>query len=126
MTKDKELEALFASAITEFNDNDIFIDKLSSRLDKVEFLKRIQQEQKRSCRLYLVVAFVAGVLSAVVALLLLPMLPTDLEIIRSITSIGNVALFSYEVKVLSSLMILGLTYGLVFSVYSVLAETRKL
>ena len=45
MTKDKELEALFASAITEFNDNDIFIDKLSSRLDKVEFLKRIQQEQ---------------------------------------------------------------------------------
>lgn len=88
MTKDKELEALFASAITEFNDNDIFIDKLSSRLDKVEFLKRIQQEQKRSCRRYLVVAFVAGVLS--------------------------------------SLMILGLTYGLVFSVYSVLAETRKL
>ena len=72
------------------------------------------------------VAFVAGVLSAVVALLLLPMLPTDLEIIRSITSIGNVALFSYKVKVLSSLMILGLTYGLVFSVYSVLAETRKL
>lgn len=126
MTKDKELEALFASAITEFNDNDIFIDKLSSRLDKVEFLKRIQQEQKRSCRRYLAVAFVAGVLSAVVALLLLPMLPTDLEIIRSITSIGNVALFSYKVKVLSSLMILGLTYGLVFSVYSVLAETRKL
>ena len=126
MTKDKELEALFASAITEFNDNDIFIDKLSSRLDKVEFLKRIQQEQNRSCRRYLVVAFVAGVLSAVVALLLLPMLPTDLEIIRSITSIGNVALFSYKVKVLSSLMILGLTYGLVFSVYSVLAETRKL
>lgn len=126
MTKDKELEALFASAITEFDDNDIFIDKLSSRLDKVEFLKRIQQEQKRSCRRYLVVAFVAGVLSAVVALLLLPMLPTDLEIIRSITSIGNVALFSYKVKVLSSLMILGLTYGLVFSVYSVLAETRKL
>lgn len=126
MTKDKELEALFASAITEFNDNDIFIDKLSSRLDKVEFLKRIQQEQKLSCRRYLVVAFVAGVLSAVVALLLLPMLPTDLEIIRSITSIGNVALFSYKVKVLSSLMILGLTYGLVFSVYSVLAETRKL
>ncbi len=126
MTKDKELEALFASAITEFNDNDIFIDKLSSRLDKVEFLKRIQQEQKRSCRRYLVVSFVAGVLSAVVALLLLPMLPTDLEIIRSITSIGNVALFSYKVKVLSSLMILGLTYGLVFSVYSVLAETRKL
>lgn len=126
MTKDKELEALFASAITEFNDNDVFIDKLSSRLDKVEFLKRIQQEQKCSCRRYLVVAFVAGVLSAVVALLLLPMLPTDLEIIRSITSIGNVALFSYKVKVLSSLMILGLTYGLVFSVYSVLAETRKL
>ena len=126
MTKDKELEALFASAITEFDDNDIFIDKLSSRLDKVEFLKRIQQEQKRSLRRYLVVAFVAGVLSAVVALLLLPMLPTDLEIIRSITSIGNVALFSYKVKVLSSLMILGLTYGLVFSVYSVLAETRKL
>ena len=46
MTKDKELENLFATAIQEFNDNDLFTADLSSKLDKVEILKHIQQEQK--------------------------------------------------------------------------------
>ena len=48
MTKDKELENLFATAIQEFNDNDLFTADLSSKLDKVEILKHIQQEQKNT------------------------------------------------------------------------------
>lgn len=79
MTKDKELENLFATAIQEFNDNDLFTADLSSKLDKVEILKHIQQEQKRRSNTRLLVAFFAGALSVIVALLLLPMLPTDME-----------------------------------------------
>lgn len=119
MTKDKELENLFATAIQEFNDNDLFIDDLSSKLDKVEILKHIQQEQKRRSNTRLLVAFFAGALSVIVALLLLPMLPTDMEIIRNLTSLSDIAFFSHKVKVLSSLILFVLTYSVVFSAYSI-------
>lgn len=119
MTKDKELENLFATAIQEFEDNDLFIDDLSSKLDKVECLKRIQQEQKRRSNTRLLVAFFAGAMSVIVALLLLPMLPTDMEIIRNLTSLSNIALFSHKVKVLSSITLFVLTYSVVFSAYSI-------
>lgn len=118
MTKDKELENLFATAIQEFNDNDIFTADLSSRLDKVEILKHIQQEQKRRSNTRLLVAFFAGALS-VVALLLLPMLPTDMEIIRNLTNLSDIAFFSHKVKVISSLILFVLTYSVVFSAYSI-------
>lgn len=119
MTKDKELENLFATAIQEFNDNDLFIDDLSSKLDKVEILKHIQQEQKRRSYTRLLVAFFAGALSVIVALLLLPMLPTDMEIIRNLTSLRDIAFFSHKVKVLSSIILFVLTYSVVFSTYSI-------
>ena len=119
MTKDKELENLFATAIQEFNDNDHFTDELSSKLDKVEILKHIQQEQKRRSYTSLLVAFFAGALSVIVALLLLPMLPTDLEIIRNLTSLSDIAFFSQKVKVLSSIILFVLTYSVVFSAYSI-------
>ncbi len=119
MTKDKELENLFATAIQEFNDNDLFTADLSSKLDKVEILKHIQQEQKRRSYTRLLVAFFAGALSVIVALLLLPMLPTDMEIIRNLTSLSDIALFSHKVKVLSSLILFVLTYSVVFSAYSI-------
>ena len=89
MTKDKELENLFATAIQEFNDNDLFTAELSSKLDKVEILKHIQQEQKR--RSYT----------------------------RNLTSLSDIAFFSHKVKVLSSLILFVLTYSVVFSAYSI-------
>lgn len=119
MTKDKELENLFATAIQEFNDNDLFTADLSSKLDKVEILKHIQQEQKRRSNTRLLVAFFAGALSVIVALLLLPMLPTDMEIIRNLTSLSDIAFFSHKVKVLSSIILFVLTYSVVFSAYSI-------
>lgn len=119
MTKDKELENLFATAIQEFNDNDLSTADLSSRLDKVEILKHIQQEQKRRSYTRLLVAFFAGALSVIVALLLLPMLPTDMEIIRNLTSLSDIAFFSHKVKVLSSIILFVLTYSVVFSAYSI-------
>ena len=58
-------------------------------------------------------------MSVIVALLLLPMLPTDMEIIRNLTNLSDIAFFSHKVKVLSSIILFVLTYSVVFSAYSI-------
>ena len=125
MTQDKELETLFSAAITEFPDNDQFLDQLSAQLDKVEYLKRVQQEQKRRYRINLVLAFASGAVGMLAALLLLPLLPSDMQIIESIVHLGHNITFPGNAKVLSTLMIVSLSYGLVFSINSFRRDIRK-
>lgn len=125
MTQDKELETLFSAAITEFPDNDQFLDQLSAQLDKVEYLKRVQQEQKRRYRMNLVLAFASGALGMLTALLLLPMLPSDMQIIESIIHLGHGIIFPGNVKVLSTLMIVAISYGLVFSINSFSRDIKE-
>ena len=124
MTQDKELETLFSAAITEFPDNDQFLDQLSAQLDKVEYLKRVQQEQKRRYRINLVLAFASGAVGMLAALLLLPLLPSDMQIIESIVHLGHNITFPGNAKVLSTLMIVSLSYGLVFSINSFRRDIR--
>ena len=89
MTKDKELENLFATAIQEFNDNDLFTADLSSTLDKVEILKRIRQEQTPRPNTRLLVPFSAGAWRVIVARLLLALLPPAMVLMRSLTGRGG-------------------------------------
>ena len=125
MTQDKELETLFSAAITEFPDNDQFLDQLSAQLDKVEYLKRVQQEQNRRYRINLVLAFASGAVGMLAALLLLPLLPSDMQIIESIVHLGHNITFPGNAKVLSTLMIVSLSYGLVFSINSFRRDIRE-
>ena len=125
MTQDKELETLFSAAITEFPDNDQFLDQLSAQLDKVEYLKRVKQEQKRRYRINLVLAFASGAVGMLAALLLLPLLPSDMQIIESIVHLGHNITFPGNAKVLSTLMIVSLSYGLVFSINSFRRDLRE-
>ena len=125
MTQDKELETLFSAAITEFPDNDQFLDQLSAQLDKVEYLQRVQQEQKRRYRINLVLAFASGAVGMLAALLLLPLLPSDMQIIESIVHLGHNITFPGNAKVLSTLMIVSLSYGLVFSINSFRRDIRE-
>ena len=125
MTQDKELETLFSAAITEFPDNDQFLDQLSAQLDKVEYLKRVQQEQKRRYRINLVLAFASGAVGMLAALLLLPLLPSDMQIIESIVHLGHNITFPGNAKVLSTLMIVSLSYGLVFSINPFRRDIRE-
>lgn len=60
MTKDKDLEELFSTAIMEFDDNDEFIDAVSENLDKLEFVREMQMRQKRYLRNCVITAFAAG------------------------------------------------------------------
>ena len=125
MTQDKELETLFSAAITEFPDNDHFLEQLSAQLDKVEYLKRVQQEQKRRYKMNLMLAFISGAVGMLVALLLLPLLPSDMQIIESIIHLGHDIALPGNAKVLSTLMIVALSYGLIFSINSFSRDIRE-
>ena len=119
MTQDKELETLFGTAITEFADNDRFLEQLSSKLSKVEYLKCVQHEQWRHYKMNLLLAFASGALGMLIALVLLPQLPSDMQIIESIIHPGVNICFPGNAKVISTLMIVALSYSLFFSVNSV-------
>lgn len=125
MTQDKELETLFSAAITEFPDNDLFLDQLSAQLDKVEYLKRVQHEQKRRYRMNMVLAFASGAIGMLAALFLFPLLPSDMQIIESLIHLGHGITFPGNAKVLSTLMIVAISYGLIFSINSFSRDIKE-
>lgn len=125
MNKDKEIEALFAQAVTEFDDSERFIGELSSRLEKVEYLKRLQEEQRRSLWKRLALAAAAGAAGVAASLALLPLLPTDLQVIRSFIGIGEAVLISGNGKFISTLMVTALSYGITFSIRALREEVKE-
>lgn len=116
MTKGKDFEMLFSSALREFDDNDIFLGQLERKLEKVECVKRIQEEQKKNYRIKLMLAFVAGALSLLIAVLLLPILPSDLQILQALIDIDLT--LPVRAHFLSIILIVVISYGLVFSLNS--------
>lgn len=125
MTQDKEIEILFSAAITEFSDNDSFMEQVSAQLGKVEHLKRIQQEQKRRYKMNLVLAFTSGAMGMLAALILFPLLPSDMQIMESIAHVGRYISFPGNSKVLSTLIVVALSYGIVFSINSFRRDIRE-
>ncbi|MGN1215102.1 MAG: hypothetical protein ACI4TJ_02535 [Candidatus Cryptobacteroides sp.] len=117
MTKDNDLEKLFASAVREFDDNGRFLEQLDQKLEKVEYVKRIQQEQRQAWRTNVVLTLVSGALSLLAAFLLFPLLPSDFQILQAISGIN--LYIPIKAKLLSIMLIVALTYSLVFSIRSI-------
>lgn len=63
MTKDKELEQLFLAQKPHFDDSAEFMEKLTKRLDAVEFVKQYQERTLRRYKIAMVVIFVVGIIS---------------------------------------------------------------
>ncbi|MBO4550270.1 MAG: hypothetical protein J5733_06020 [Bacteroidaceae bacterium] len=63
MTKDKELEDLFLAQKPHFDDSAEFMEKLTKRLDAVEFVKQYQERTLRRYKLAMVAVFVVGIIS---------------------------------------------------------------
>lgn len=59
------------------------------------------------------------------ALLLFPLLPSDMQIIENIVHLGRNITLPGNAKVLSTLMIVALSYGLVFSIDSVRRDIMR-
>lgn len=108
MTKETEIEKLFSSAKTEFQDNEEFINSLSAKLDKVEYIKRMQDEKLRHYKTGILAAFVAGVIFGGTAIVAVTCMPADSEIISRLKAFGiTVAGFKWVSTIIVSLFIGG-------------------
>ena len=77
MTKDKELEDLFLAQKPHFDDSAEFMEKLTKRLDAVEFVKQYQEQIIRRYKIAMVVIFVVGIISGGISTWWLLSTPTN-------------------------------------------------
>lgn len=77
MTDDKDIEKLFSTAETQFDDDAQFMAALNEKLDKVEFIKQIQERKLKSYRISLIVAFAAGAVFGIIGLFMVSHVPAE-------------------------------------------------
>ena len=126
MTKDKDLEELFSTAIMEFDDNDEFIDAVSENLDKLEFVREMQMRQKRYLRNCVITAFAAGAVSVALAFLISPYLPYDVQVLAPMLRLGKAIVASGQTKMRSFVLFVFVSSVIICSVVSVLHSASKL
>ena len=80
MIKDKALEELFLAQKPRFTDSDRFMASLTKRLDAVEFIKQQQDATIRRYKLFMVAAFVVGIISGVVTIAYILSTPAEVPI----------------------------------------------
>ena len=78
MTKDKAIEDLFLAQTPHFDDGEEFMQKLTKRLEAVEFIKQYQERTIRRYRTVIAVAFVVGIVSGTASTIWLLSSPIEL------------------------------------------------
>ena len=80
MNKDKALEDLFLAQKPHFDDSDAFMASLTKRLDAVEYIKQHQEATIRRYKMAVVVAFIAGIVSGIIAMTYILSTPMDVPV----------------------------------------------
>ena len=80
MNKDKELEELFLAQKPQFDDNAVFMDRLTQRLDAVEYVKQHQEATIRNYKKAMVAAFIVGIISGAVTIAFLLSTPANVPL----------------------------------------------
>ena len=80
MNKDKALEELFLANKPHFDDSDAFMASLTKRLDAVEYIKQHQEAAIRRYKMAVVVAFLAGIISGIIAMTYILSTPMDVPV----------------------------------------------
>lgn len=80
MNKDKALEELFLANKPHFDDSDAFMASLTKRLDAVEYIKQHQEATIRRYKMAVVVAFLAGIVSGIIAMTYILSTPMDVPV----------------------------------------------
>ena len=80
MSKDKTLEELFLANKPHFDDSDAFMASLTKRLDAVEYIKQHQEAAIRRYKMAVVVAFLAGIISGIIAMTYILSTPMDVPV----------------------------------------------
>jgi hypothetical protein len=122
---DKELEKLFSTAITEFDDNDEFIATLSDNLDKIGYAKRLFEAQEHRHKIGLLLAFIAGAVSVIFTMLIFPLLPTDAKIFDFLIQ-GSVMVMSGQSKMISVLIFAILSTTVFYSLLTTIRDIHGL
>lgn len=92
MTPDKDIQELFDSVNTPFADNDAFLETLSQRLEKVEFIKETHDAQIKRYKVSIIYSLITGLGVGAGSMALLQALPAvSLEKISSVLS--GIAMF---------------------------------
>ena len=77
MNSDKAIEDLFLAQKPHFDDSAEFMEKLTKRLDAVEFVKQYQERTIRRYKIAMVVIFVVGIISGGISTWWLLSTPTN-------------------------------------------------
>lgn len=80
MNIDKALEELFLANKPQFDDSDAFMASLNKRLDAVEYIKQHQEATLRRYKMAVVVAFIAGIISGIIAMTYILSTPMDVPV----------------------------------------------
>jgi hypothetical protein len=80
MNKDKALEELFLANKPQFDDSDAFMASLTKRLDAVEYIKQHQEATIRRYKMVVVIAFIAGIVSGIIAMTYILSTPMDVPV----------------------------------------------
>ena len=78
--KDKALEELFLAQTPHFDDNADFMDRLTKRMEAVEFIKQHQDATLRRYKMAMVAAFVVGIISGAVTIAFVLSMPADVPL----------------------------------------------
>lgn len=75
MNKADELQTLFQDFRPDLSSNRLFMEKLSRKLDAVEYIKQVQDRQIRRYKYAVLVAFLAGGICCAVLMAFLYVMP---------------------------------------------------
>lgn len=105
--QDQDIEKLFATAKTEFDDSDRFETKLAASLAKVEFIKQMEDRKKRSYKKAILTAFISGAVCACAGILVFYFTPDDFVILQSLAKLGFAGGITKRVAAIIVAVILG-------------------
>lgn len=79
MMKETKIEEMFARYQPDLGDNDAYMEKISKKLEAVEYIKRFHEEQAARSRRMMVTMFVSGIVTGAFSIILLLLFPQWLE-----------------------------------------------
>ena len=79
--KDKALEELFLAQRPVFDDKDEFMERLTHKLDAVEYLRQYEEAYLRRYKYAMVAAFVMGIIIGIAMLSFILSMPADVPLI---------------------------------------------
>ena len=102
MNKDKALEALFLAHRPQFDDKEEFMERLTRKLDAVEYLRRYEEANLRRYKYAMLAAFVAGIVVGGALLALVLSAPSELPLFTFHASTGILSAIGQSSRMLAT------------------------